>query len=187
MVQQARAPDKSAAGIAVKSSLTVARLAFTMNANRYHYGSWFQVLFSQCFITRGKEVKKVFGNKVFVAVAALVCIGLAAPVSASGDGDGRPEHFKGAPSETLDQALGNLREYNARLAKVLAGPVDEAAMVEVHELTYTLENALKRLDTEVEELAETLEKVHVGSEKLDRDAVQRNGRVYLENVAKLVR
>lgn len=132
-------------------------------------------------------MKKVYVNSLCVAVAALTCIGLAVPASASGGLEGRPKHFKAAPSETLDQALGNLREYNARLASVLAGPVDDAAMVEVHQLTYTLENALKRLDAEVEQLAETLEKVHVGSEKLDREVVQRNGRVYLENAAKLVR
>lgn len=126
-------------------------------------------------------------KKGFLAVAVLACMSLAGPGSAAQSAQAKPEHFKGLPSATLEEALNNLRDYNARLAGALAGPLDGDGMTEVHELTYTLENALQRIDAEVEELAETLEKVHVGAERLDRDAVQQNGRVYLENAARLVK
>ena len=58
----------------------------------------------------------------------------------------RPDHFKGEPADTLQQAVTNLSEYNARFDKLLAEdeltPMD---MHEVHQLTYTLENALQKI------------------------------------------
>lgn len=125
--------------------------------------------------------------KSLFVVLALMCMSLTGPASASGGGERKPAHFKAESSATLEQAVTNLRTYNARLERILAGPVSDADMVEVHQLTYTLETALKKIDEEVEQLAETLEKVHVGSEKLDRDVVVNNGRAYLDTAAKLVR
>src|SRR5690606_36410688 len=59
----------------------------------------------------------------------------------------RYEHFKGQPSENLPQALHNLAEYNQKLQALLAKPAfDEHDLHEVHALTYTLENALGRID-----------------------------------------
>ena len=99
----------------------------------------------------------------------------------------RPDHYEAEQAETVEQALANLHEYNAKLASL----VEKEALTpeelnQVHLLTYTLENALKRLRDEHERLAEVLEEVHVASEALDTDTVQRNGREYLERAQRLV-
>ena len=90
------------------------------------------------------------------------------------------EHYKGEPSKTLEQAVANLSEYNNRLEKVLAGELTPQAMNEVHQLTYTLENALGKMDDELEDIAERLELVNKASERADPDTVKKEGAVYLE-------
>ncbi|MCE8035771.1 hypothetical protein EKK97_02100 [Billgrantia tianxiuensis] len=96
-------------------------------------------------------------------------------------------HFKGEPAETLSQAVVNFSEYNQRLAELLAQ--DELSLTDlgtVHELTYTLENALEKIQEEVATMAETLEEVHLGSETGDFERVQSNGTAYLEAAQTLV-
>lgn len=90
------------------------------------------------------------------------------------------EHFKGKPSDTLEQAVSNFSEYNNKLEKVLAGDMTPEAMNEVHELTYTLENALGKISEELREVADVLEEVHVASEHADGNAVKKHGQKYLE-------
>ncbi|HEY7773612.1 MAG TPA: DUF6746 family protein, partial [Marinagarivorans sp.] len=58
---------------------------------------------------------------------------------------------------------------------------------EVHILTYTLENALEKLGSEREQLAELLEQVHKASEGADSDTVKTSGRAYLQGSAPLQR
>lgn len=115
-----------------------------------------------------------------------IVLALSLPIAAFADD--RPDHFKGEPSETMEQALANLAEYNGRLEAILAkdelGPEDTA---EIHQLTYTLENALARIESEVEALEETLEEVHVASERYEVDTVRTQGRTYLDNAAKLTK
>ncbi|TVQ71515.1 MAG: hypothetical protein EA373_04390 [Oceanospirillales bacterium] len=97
------------------------------------------------------------------------------------------EHFKGLPAETLEQAVANFSEHNQKLATVLAGEIDNQAMVEVHELTYTLENALEKIHAEVAELVDTLEDLHVASEKFDADDVKAQGDAYLSVATTIVK
>nr|WP_205738404.1 DUF6746 family protein [Halomonas endophytica] len=56
----------------------------------------------------------------------------------------------------------------------------------IHELTYTLENALETITEEVEAMAFTLEEVHQGSETGDIERVKSNGEAYLEAAQTLV-
>lgn len=102
--------------------------------------------------------------------------------------DERPDHFKGEASPTLQAAMTNLGEYNSQLAEILAkdelGPEDTAR---IHELTYTLERALAKIKSEVEDLEETLEDVHVASERYEVDVVKTQGRKYLKGAAQLTR
>ncbi|GGE64055.1 hypothetical protein GCM10011533_15620 [Streptosporangium jomthongense] len=97
------------------------------------------------------------------------------------------DHFKGKPANTLEQAVANFSEYNNRLEDMLAGELGLEAMNEVHQLTYTLENALKKLDDEIDELEDTLEKVHKASEHADPDTVRSAGKQYLSDSRKIVR
>lgn len=113
---------------------------------------------------------------------------LALSLSATAVADERPDHYKGERSDTLEQAMANLVDYNGQLEAILAkdelGPEDTA---KIHELTYTLENALARIESEVEALEETLEEVHVASERYEVDTVRTQGRKYLDNAAKLTK
>ncbi|MDO6441854.1 DUF6746 family protein [Marinobacter sp. 2_MG-2023] len=97
------------------------------------------------------------------------------------------DHFKGKAANTLEQAVSNFSEYNQKLEEVLAGDLSPEAMHEVHQLTYTLENALQKLDDEIDELEETLEKVHKASEHADPDTVRSAGKEYLVNSRKIVK
>lgn len=102
--------------------------------------------------------------------------------------DDRPDHFKGEPSRTLTEALANLSEYNQRLEAILKktdlSPED---MHEVHLLTYTLENALGKIDDSVDDMEDQLEDVHKASERGETKTVQEQGAVYLNNARELVK
>ncbi|MDP5292128.1 hypothetical protein Q9290_07480 [Oceanimonas sp. CHS3-5] len=100
--------------------------------------------------------------------------------------DTRPSHYKGEPAETLTQAVSNFTDYNARLAELLAGELTPQALSEVHQLTYTLENALARINEETTALADTLEAVHVASESNQPGVVRDRGEAYLEVSRSLV-
>lgn len=101
--------------------------------------------------------------------------------------DDEPEHFEGEPSRTLEEALSNLTTYNKKLEKLLEGEMTPEKMGEIHILTYTLENALERIEDEVDELADTLEEVHKASERAEDDTVMQKGKLYLEGSGKLLR
>lgn len=99
----------------------------------------------------------------------------------------RPDHYHGEPSATTEQAVANFREYNKRLAKILAQETLSAQdMNEVHQLTYTLENALEKLRADFADLAEVLEEVHVASETLDTSTVKAKGKIYLDSAHKVI-
>ncbi|MDT7525066.1 MAG: DUF6746 family protein [Pseudidiomarina maritima] len=127
----------------------------------------------------------LFKQLTSASIAVILASGVAfAPASQASDD--RPDHFKGKPSENLEQALDNLREYNKKLAEVLNGELTPQKMGEIHQLTYTLEVALQRLETEVDDLQDVLEEVHKGSEHMDFDKVKKNGKQYLQTSGKIV-
>lgn len=112
-----------------------------------------------------------------MAVLGIALLG-SATVSAT---DNRPAHFKGVASPDLVTALSNLAEYNQRLADLLKNEqLTPEDMNAVHQLTYTLENALQRIEKEVEDMAETLERVHIASETAKPEVVQTEGDKYLK-------
>ena len=92
----------------------------------------------------------------------------------------RVEHFKGKPAETLEQALENLHEGNQTLMRLLhETSITAETSHEIHQLTYTLENALERVRGEMDRLAEELESVHLASEANQGDRLDRHGQQYL--------
>lgn len=111
-------------------------------------------------------------KKMILFVVSLLALGLSAMVQA----EERPRHFKSKPSETLEQAVANFSEYNGKLAELLTkealSPHD---LYQVHELTYTLENALETINAEFTELAKTLEAIHVASESGDAKKSKEEG------------
>lgn len=115
-------------------------------------------------------------------LAALLVTG-----TAVADDNDRPDHFDGKPADTLKAAVSNFSEGNQRLAELLkADTLDDKQLAEIHQLSYTLENALAKIDDEVESMAESLEKVHVGSETGAPEQVTESGHTYLEAAQTLV-
>lgn len=101
--------------------------------------------------------------------------------------DERPEHFKGEPAPDLKTAVANFSSYNQELANLLAqDELSPQELAAIHQLSYTLENALGKISDEVDTMAVTLEEVHLGSETNDPARVQENGATYLEAAQTLV-
>ncbi len=123
-------------------------------------------------------------KKHALLIAGILAFAISAPTLASE----RPDHFKGKPAETLEQALSNFSEYNNKLsAIVVRDTLTPLELHQVHELTYTLENALEKIRAELEVLADTLEAVHVASEHSDPETAKVQGKAYLETARKVVK
>lgn len=85
-------------------------------------------------------------KKITFLITSLFALSLSAMIQA----EERPDHFKGKPSETLEQAVANFSEYNGKLADLLAkDALSPQDLHQVHELTYTLENALEKIQCRV--------------------------------------
>ncbi|NMT62834.1 DUF6746 family protein [Marinobacter orientalis] len=110
-------------------------------------------------------------------MALFTCTALALPFSSFAD---EVEHFEGRKSANLKEAVANFSEYNKKLEKILDGELTPEAMNEIHQLTYTLENALGVINEEFNGLAVTLEEVHLASESADIQGVTNYGETYLE-------
>lgn len=119
--------------------------------------------------------------------AALLAIALPLTFLAPGAGAAeRFDHYQGAPAATIQEALSNLEAYNEYLESLLGqDQLTDADMGRIHQLSYTLENALERIDEELDAIAASLEAVHLGSEQLQRDRVLENGRDYLKRTRQL--
>lgn len=126
-----------------------------------------------------KRILATLGLATFITVAVQ---------PAQAQDEQRYEHFKGQPAKNLDQALFNLANFNAKLEEIMAkGELSPNDMATIHQLSYTLENALQRLDEEVDTMQEVLEEVHLASESMDYETVKEQGKVYLEATGKLVK
>ena len=111
---------------------------------------------------------------------AIIALSLSA-ASWADDPAARTAHSKGEPAETLQQAVTNLSEYNGKLEALLAkDELTAMDMHEVHMLTYTLENALEKIQADLGEAAVVLEEVHVASETGQPEVVQEKGQTYLQ-------
>lgn len=121
--------------------------------------------------------------KNFVIPAILASVAFSS-ISFASD---RPDHFQGKPSATVEQAVVNLKEYNAKLAILVnKDKLSLQELGQVHQITYTLERALEKLREEHEQVGELLEKVHVASEASNVGVVKNSGREYLKRTQKLV-
>lgn len=124
--------------------------------------------------------------KIKTLLLTTLCSGLIATAAVADDD--RPEHFKGEPAPDLETAVSNFSSYNQELASLLEqDELSPEDLAEIHQLSYTLENALGKISEEVDSMAVTLEEVHLGSETDDPERVQSNGETYLKAAQTLVR
>ncbi|PLW82360.1 hypothetical protein CWI75_11385 [Kineobactrum sediminis] len=121
---------------------------------------------------------------VFIVFPLAVWVLFASQASA----DDRPGHFRGEPSATLEEAFANLESYNARLRDTLdSGEVQGDDFNQIHLLTYTLENALERIESELEMLEESLEEIHIGSERGEPGRIDENAADYFSRADSLLK
>ncbi|WP_416138368.1 DUF6746 family protein [Halomonas sp. HK25] len=134
-------------------------------------------------------MKRPITRVLLVALfAGLMAGGVYAEENAKEHAEERPDHFEGQSADSLSQAVSNLSSTNDHLAALLAkDELSDDDMAIIHQLTYTLENALAKLGEEVDTMADLVEEVHLGSESMERDRVRENGQTYLETIRPLVR
>lgn len=114
-------------------------------------------------------------------IHALALLAFAIVGAAAWADDDRVEHFEGKAAKTIEQALDNLHLANQQLADLLAsGPITAEVSHEIHQLTYTLENALEHLEDELDRAQEILEQVHLASEANQGAVMATEGPKYLE-------
>ena len=116
--------------------------------------------------------------KKFVLVSTALCL-FTFSIASMAD-EQRPDHFKGQQVSTLSEAVELFRLNNQKLQQLMQGELTPTAMVEIHQLTYTLENALEKIHTETSELKDVLEEVHLGSENMDFTKVKQQAERYLD-------
>ncbi|MFP4137965.1 MAG: DUF6746 family protein [Halomonas sp.] len=109
-----------------------------------------------------------------------LCFGLLGS-TANAHEEEHTDHFEGKSAETLEEAVTNFTETNQRLAELLdQDELSNTDMGTIHELSYTLENAMAKIDEELDTMAVDLEEVHLGSESLEEERVRTHGDAYLE-------
>ncbi|TVR82909.1 MAG: hypothetical protein EA405_05565 [Rhodospirillales bacterium] len=118
---------------------------------------------------------------------AILAMGITTVAHETSAHDERVDHYKGLPAATLDHAVKNFSEYNRRLEIILdKNELTSDDLDTIHQLSYTLENALEKIREELSALAETLEEVHLASETGEADRVMAEGGAYLSVARKLI-
>jgi mannitol-1-phosphate/altronate dehydrogenase len=122
------------------------------------------------------------------SLAVVPALMLALAVATAGLASDRVEHYEAKSAATLEEAVANFAEYNDKLAAILEQEELEGADLEaIHELTYTLENALERMREDMVGLADTLEALHLASEDHNEAVAREQGAAYLTTARTLVR
>jgi hypothetical protein len=112
-----------------------------------------------------------------LSILVATCLSLSFVSLASG-GD-KYNHFPALESSTTKSALCNLANYDKVLAEIVQKEeMSVEDMVKIHELTYTLENALSKLSEDLGKAAVDLEEVHLASEKLDKATIKKHADIY---------
>ncbi len=97
-------------------------------------------------------------------------------------------HYEALPSETLVDAVENFVTYNDKVQEVLAREdLSVADMEDIHNLTYTLEIALAKINEELGALPVVLEEVHLASESDNPAHLRAVAKAYLEQAEVLDR
>lgn len=91
------------------------------------------------------------------------------------------------PSRNLAEAVKNFSEYNTRLEQTMAQGLTPQNMAQIHELTYTLKDALEKINEEMDGLTDTLEEIHIASEAQDADEVKNHAIDYLKTARTVIK
>lgn len=117
----------------------------------------------------------------------IAVLGLGLVLSSTALANQPVKHYKGEPSETLMQAVANFSEYNQKLKAILKQDLTQENMGQIHQLSYTLENAIAKMKEEINTMADNLEAVHIASETMDTETTKTKGKAYLETAGTLIK
>jgi len=93
-------------------------------------------------------------------------------------------HYKGQDVNTVEEAIAVLQEYNPKLQALLeSDELKPQDMGKIHEMTYTMENALKILEGSLNITQRNLEELHLSSEKMETEKAQVYGKLYLDGAS----
>lgn len=95
------------------------------------------------------------------------------------------KHFKGEKPETMAEAIAVIEKYNAQLEGRIQYELTPYTMAEIHQMSYSLENALQFIEEHLKKTQENLEEVHIASETNDTETVQKKGKEYLQGTKEL--
>lgn len=95
------------------------------------------------------------------------------------------KHFKGEKPETMAEAIAIIEKYNAQLEGRIQYDLTPYTMAEIHQMSYSLENALQFIEEHLKKTQENLEEVHIASETNDTETVQKKGKEYLQGTKEL--
>ena len=92
----------------------------------------------------------------------------------------RADHYKGKVPKSLDQAINYLRSHNAQLNTLLkTEKLSPQQLDEIHQMTYTMENAIEKLKNGVTGISDSLEALHKASETGQTNITKSLGEKYL--------
>lgn len=93
-------------------------------------------------------------------------------------------HYKGQDVNTVEEALTVLQEYNPKLQALLESEeLKPQDMGKIHEMTYSMENALKILEGSLKITQRNLEELHLSSERMETEKTKIYGKLYLDDAA----
>ncbi|WP_142894849.1 DUF6746 family protein [Denitrobaculum tricleocarpae] len=122
-----------------------------------------------------------------LTLAAALAVGLCAVTAGRGHAEERVDHYAAREPANLQEAVMDFSAFNEKVAAVLArSELGSNDFEEIHELTYTLENALARIRGDLKDLADTLEALHLASEEHQSEATRAHGTAYLKTARTVV-
>lgn len=96
-------------------------------------------------------------------------------------------HFQPIKPHDTQTAFCNIQTYNEKITAITSKTnLTTQDMVKIHELTYTLENAVNFLKVTLENASTDLEEIHQASEKLDQKTIKLSGQKYLATTSLLL-
>jgi hypothetical protein len=118
---------------------------------------------------------------IMITSMALVTLGSTAIA------DEKYNHFPSIESTDFKTAFCNIERYNEKMITITNKPVlTSLDMLKIHELTYTLENAINFIKVSLENVSQNLEDVHKASERLDQKTIHASGEKYLKATKRLL-
>lgn len=97
------------------------------------------------------------------------------------------EEAQGQPIESLQQAVDALELRNDLLDVLLRkDQLTERDLAIIQQLTETIENALAKVDEELDVMRDHVQEVHAGAEGQEQERIREHGREYLDRIKTLM-